>query len=531
MPRMEVRMKAKCVCGLLFFCSLVILCPGVQYAQAKLDFDSPRFESPDYLIHFSLEVKNDKLLITDIQINGLKAPHVVVLKGTKPADLAKPLDPGIYDVRLHYAWKENASYKATLFYKLENSEKIEKSEWNGVAPKDGGIPALCQEGFYRACRIEEEAGLERKAEIAYLTITAPKSEMGQPSFSLYDRKERIPFQIIDQKESTPPENSAKTHPVTVTYKLAVPLNARPYDKKIITVFNGEAAAVPEQSFILSGEGLGKSIKSTRLSLQFHPQSGQINAIEYLREGIKLYNKAGVIHWNPDVFIPGAAWDHSYDWKPPKSFEEKQGAFVYINARKGPMPHIQDVLLEVKYTLEKDAPYFISETRMNVEKDLGVIALRNDEMVLYNELFDSLMYRDKRGAIIKLPLKEMAGTPYGLVHIAPADLGWVGLLNTKEYYGFFSLRIGAANSNLDASGDFLHKAGTYFYAPSDGDYVYWVRPLLYTWADFTTNNQLTFLPKGSSFYEKNAYLLLMLDQNTPAALDTLLKKLRNPLRVF
>jgi len=449
-------MKTKCVCGLLFFCSLVILCPGVQYAQAKLDFDSPRFESPDYLVYFSLEVKNDKLLITDIQINGLKAPHVIVLKGKKPADPAKPLDPGVYDVRLYYAWKGNASYKATLFTKLENSEKIEQSEWSGIAPKGGGIPALCQEGFYRVCRIEEEAGLERK---------------------------------------------------------------------------GEAAAVPEQSFILSGEGLGKSIKSARLSLQFHPQSGQINTIEYLREGIKLYNKAGVVHWNPDVFIPGAAWDHSYDWKPPESFEEKQGAFVYINARKGPMPHIQDVFLEVKYTLEKDAPYLISETRMNVEKDLGVIALRNDEMVLYKELFDSLIYRDKKGSIIKLPLKEMAATPYGLVHIAPADLGWVGLLNTKENYGFFSLRVGAANSNLDASGDFLHKAGTYFYAPSDGEYVYWVRPLLYTWADFTTNNQLTFLPRGSSFYEKNAYLLLKLDQNTPAALDNLLKMLRNPLRVF
>jgi hypothetical protein len=528
---MEVRMKAKCACNLLFFCSLAVLYPRVQYAQAKLDFVSPRFESPDYLVHFPLEVKDDKLLITDIQINGLSASHIVVLKGTKPADLAKPLDPGLYDVKLHYAWKGNASYRVTLFRKPEHSEKIEQSEWSGVAPKDGGIPDLCQEGFYRVCRIEEEAGLERKGEIAYLTITAPKSEMGQPLFNLYDGKERIPFQIIDQKESTPPENSAKTHPVTLTYKLAVSLKARPYDKKIITAFKGQAAAVPEQGFILNGDGLGKSVKTTRLALQFHTQSGQINTIEYLREGIKLFNKAGVIHWNPDVFIPGTAWDHSYDWKPPEMFEEKQGAFVYINARKGPLPHIQNVVLEVKYTLEKDAPYFISETRMNVEKDLGVIALRNDEMVLYKELFDSLMYRDKRGAIIKLPMKEMAGMPYGLVHTAPADLGWVGLLNTKENYGFFSLRVAAANSNLDASGDFLHKAGTYFYAPSDGEYVYWVRPLLYTWADFTTNNQLTFLPKGSSFYEKNAYILLKLDQNTPAALDTLLKMLRNPLRVF
>ncbi len=153
------------------------------------------------------------------------------------------------------------------------------------------------------------------------------------------------------------------------------------------------------------------------------------------------------------------------------------------------------------------------------------------MVLFKELFDALLYKDKKGELITLPLKETAGTPYGLVHVAPPDLGWVGLVNSKEAYGFFSLRINAADIFMDAPGDFFHKSGTYFYAPSDGDYVYWVRPLLYTWADFATNNHLTFLPKGSSFYEKNAYLLLKLDSKTPAVLDDLLKKLKNPLRVF
>jgi hypothetical protein len=94
-----------------------------------------------------------------------------------------------------------------------------------------------------------------------------------------------------------------------------------------------------------------------------------------------------------------------------------------------------------------------------------------------------------------------------------------------------LRINAADINLNASGNFPLRSGTYFYAPSDGDYVYWVRPFLYTWGDYATNNYLTFLPKGSSFYEKNAYLLMKLDPKTPGALDTLLKKLRSPLRVF
>jgi hypothetical protein len=62
-------------------------------------------------------------------------------------------------------------------------------------------------------------------------------------------------------------------------------------------------------------------------------------------------------------------------------------------------------------------------------------------------------------------------------------------------------------------------------------VYWVRPLLYTWDDFTTNNLMTFVPKGSVFYEKNAYVLLRLSGQTPRELDALLRRLKNPLRVF
>lgn len=131
----------------------------------------------------------------------------------------------------------------------------------------------------------------------------------------------------------------------------------------------------------------------------------------------------------------------------------------------------------------------------------------------------------------MPLQEKEGYPDGLVHVAPDDVTWAGLVNSQKKYGFFSLRIEYANSNLRAPGNWLNKPGTYFYAPSDGKYVYWVRPLLYTWSDFTTRNLLTLVPEGSTFYEKNAYILLPLDEDFPNKLDTLLKKLKNPIRIY
>jgi len=285
------------------------------------------------------------------------------------------------------------------------------------------------------------------------------------------------------------------------------------------------------AFELSGTGLGKTVKGANYALQLHPQSGQIFTIEDFAAAVKLYNKAGVIHWNPDVFTPGIAWDHSFDWNPPASFEEKNGPLVYLNARKGPMPRIKDVFLEVKYTLEKGAPHFVAETRMRVDKDLGVIALRNDEMVLFKELFDTIVYRETNGRLVQQPLREIFGKPYGLAHIALSDIAWVGLLSAKAGYGFFSLRLESSVSNLGTGGDLPHRAGTYFYAPSDGDYVYWVRPYLYTWGEFATSNLLTALPAGSLFYERNAYLVSRWEETTAAGLDALRNRLANPLRVF
>jgi hypothetical protein len=282
---------------------------------------------------------------------------------------------------------------------------------------------------------------------------------------------------------------------------------------------------------ISGEGWNKTVKSSSLSLEFHPQNGQINIIENTEHGIKLFNEAGVIHWNPGVFIPGIAWDHSFNWNPPPSFDETAGEYLYINTRRGPLQKIKDVNLEVKYTLGADWPYFVSETMLTFRKDLGVIAIRNDEMVLFNGLFDSLVYKNKTGKIIQMPLQEKRDFPDGLVHVAPDDLEWEGLVNSERKFGFFSLRIDYVNASPGISGNWLNKPGTYFYAPSSGKYVYWVRPLLYTWSEFTTRALLTFVPEGSVFYEKNAYIIIPLNGEYSETLDRLLEKLKNPVRVY
>jgi hypothetical protein len=511
--------------ALIILAGLPAALPG-----APLRFEAPTFDNPGYAIRLTLDVHSRPFMLKEIRLNGTPFAAAFVFRDGKPVDKSKPLDQGTFEVKLDYAWASGKKYTVSVLHHGDNPAGTKADDYPGLSPASGGVPEGCAEGFCRVYKVREEAGLGRRNEICRLTLTALRSEVELPEFRLYDGPTEIPYQVLARAESPLPP-AAASGPAMVTYKLAFPLDSGPRETKLLRVFKGRAGKLPSGGLSLSGENLGKTLRSASLVLQFQPQSGQILTIEYPREGIKLWNKAGVIHWNPDVFIPGVAWDHSFDWNPPQVFEEKAGGLVYLNSRRGPLPRIKDVILEVRYEVAADRPYFIAETLMTAENDLGVIAVRNDEMVLYKELFDTLIYKDVDGRSVSLPLREKPGAPHGLVHVAPPDVPWVGLVNSKEGFGFFSLRLEAAASNLAPAGDFGHKAGTYFYAPSDGDYVYWVRPLLYTWGEYSTNSLLTFLPKGSFFYEKNAYVLFRMNDRTPRELDALLDMLRNPLRIF
>lgn len=504
---------------------------GLPEGTPRLEFRAPSFDAPFYRIRIPFEAPAEgSVAIRKLEINGVETSSYLAFQNGRNIPLSKPLEKGFYTVVLDYAWEGGKKYEVRIF--SQQSGKAEQDEWSlsGISPAEGGIPGG-EEGFCRIYQLEEPIGLERRREVVTLALTVPKAEIEGSAFVIFDGRKSLPYEILERRDSFPPPAASRTHPSTSTLKIALQADAGARQKKMILVLKGTGAPKAVPGFIIAGEGLGKSVKGSKLALEFHPKSGQVNTIASLDPAVRLYNKAGVIHWNPDVFVPGVGWDHSFDWNPPAEFEEKAGSFLYLNSRRGPLPRVQGVRLEVKYALPAGAPYFISETRLDFAEDKGVIAVRNDEMVLFRELFDMLLYRDTAGRVIRLPLTEKAGMPFGLSHIAPEDLDWVGLVNSREGFGFFSLRLSSANGNLKIPGEFFLRPGTYFYAPSDGNYVYWVRPLIYTWGDHFTSGHLTFVPDGSFFYEKNAYVIMPLGPDLPRRLDSMCLMLRNPLRVF
>lgn len=512
---------------------LVMLLIGLPAlaAAAEIRFVAPSWDSPAYEIRVPLEVGPNPLTVTEVRLDGAPAEAFRIFRAGRPADISKPLEKGGYEIVLDHAWSSNKQYAITVLGHGADPHTLDKLPFAGRSPAAGGVPPGSAEGFHRVFKVEETAGVARTDEIVELVVTAARAAVPVAEFRVFDGTKELPCEVIGVHSSDPVEKAAQANPPTVTAKLACPVSVGPNGTKLLLLLKGRSPVSLPKVLSLSGEGLGKTLTTPRLVLGFHPKSGQVLTVEAVREGIKLWNKAGVIHWNPDVFVPGVAWDHSFDWNPPAAFEERAGAFLYLNSRRGPMPRVKDVLLEVRYRVDPYTPGFISETLMTFVKDLGTIAVRNDEMVLFKELFDAYMYRALDGRVVTGPLAELPEKPFGLAHVAPPDLAWVGLVNTKEKFGFFGLRLASAASSLGLGGDFALKAGTYFYAPSDGDYVYWVRPLVYTWGGFATSSLVSFVPAGSFFYEKNAYVVLRLDEETPGELDRLARALRDPLRVF
>jgi hypothetical protein len=493
----------------------------------------PEFEHPYYRLVVPFEVAADNTGIVSVSINGRQWPHFFVFQKAVFMDHTKPLPKGFYRIHCDYAWKGGRTYEILVTFDPGGTGKCENITFKGAAPEGTGIP-MGEEGLYRVFRMTEPAGLDRQGEVCSLVFTAAKEDFGDGDFLLIQGQTPLAYQILDMKENVPPENVAADHPVTRTYKLAFPVRLAGHAREMLLLLRSPETEAPPAGLGFQIEpgpnDVGKTVRNRRIALEFHPQSGQINTIAYLQERIRLHNEAGVIHWNPGVFIPGIAWDHSFNWKEPPSYDELDGPFVYANTRRGPLQKIRDVDLEVKYTMLKDAPYFLSETLMRINTNLGVLAIRNDEMVLYEELFDSFIYKGGRDRIVKGELKEMPGFPDGFVHKAPDDLEWVGLLNTQKKFGFFSIRVAYANGDLSAAGSWMNKPGTYFYAPSSGNYVYWVRPLLYTWSEYTTRSLFTFVEAGSFFYEKNAYLVLPLEEGYMRELDELRTRLLQPVRI-
>jgi hypothetical protein len=116
------------------------------------------------------------------------------------------------------------------------------------------------------------------------------------------------------------------------------------------------------------------------------------------------------------------------------------------------------------------------------------------------------------------------------------MAWVSLFNTKNGDGVASIRLAFDTTNvLTGEPSPLYNSHTVISEHDEG--FYWFRSLIYSPRGYSTmtgeeiDRNLIRVPKGSSYSEKNAYLLYRFTPETKfAPVDSVFLRLRYPLEV-
>ena len=140
--------------------------------------------------------------------------------------------------------------------------------------------------------------------------------------------------------------------------------------------------------------------------------------------------------------------------------------------------------------------------MEIKKDLWLFLLRNDEMTM-DSLFTNVAFCDAAGQITDLKFSER----YDILeknHISD-NAPWLCFYNADKGYAYGSIRLKYDNTNEQGLESPVYQTYTKI-SDGAGGGKYWNRRLI--------NEHDTFVPAGSRYVEKNAYLAFNIEEDDP-----------------
>ena len=285
------------------------------------------------------------------------------------------------------------------------------------------------------------------------------------------------------------------------------------DAEYVLLYGNSAAKEPIYSSDLNvtGSGPAWTIDNSKMTVSLHT-SGQIASVTLKSSPGNpiVYTERGVVHWNPGVYTPTVYWAHAWDWNPPETCEIEQGPIFVEIRRSGVFPKIPDVHLSVTYRIFAERSYVESGTVLRVNEDIGVVALRNDELVFDKGLFDHVAW-DKDGTTMIRRLDDYEpvnhhGDILRLSDTAP----FVTLFNPAKDIGAATVRDDLTAIGPNGDPPVLFDNATYI---TNGQLQYWFRGLVYFHVGWT-RQQLITVPKGSVYSERNLYLFYRPGSDAP-----------------
>lgn len=341
--------------------------------------------------------------------------------------------------------------------------------------------------------------------------TRPRREL-RLVYSVDDRMEQVPFQLsrLSVRRADTGTESVPTLTGRVTF-----FEVSPYESNgqyLLLYGNGEVSPPQfETDLRVRGRAPGWTIENSKMVARLQggeeadgseAGSGHLASVRLksLPDPL-LTNEGGTVHWNPGIAIPERGWAHAYDWDPPEQVEIERGPLFVEVRRSGSFPGVPEARLNVTYRFYKNRSYVWSGTRIDVEEDLGVMALRNDELVFDPSLFTDLAWKAD-GALHRASFDEYEPVnDHGDILRVEGDAPLVAFYNPQTQIGAASVRLASMNMGPTASSPTKFDEATYIV--DSESLTYWFRSQVYLHAKWPRKRLIT-VPAGSEYVERNLY---------------------------
>ncbi|MCE5231541.1 hypothetical protein LLG95_18335 [bacterium] len=295
------------------------------------------------------------------------------------------------------------------------------------------------------------------------------------------------------------------------------------------LYHNEKAREPDfkTDLKVSGEGPHWTIENSLMTVQLREgdkvkrrviddwfgDSGQLGVVTLKsRPKSPITNGNRILHWNPGVYIPKRGWVHPYVWDPPAEYEIEQGPVFVEVRRRGPLPTVPEVEVAITYRIYKERTYVQVGTRLEARKDIGVAAVRNNEVIFSEKLFTRMAWEQfgdvhdeaiskykpagpRRGDIIRLK----PDTPWFAFYEPGTKIGAAYVFVSEDNVGPWGNRPPEFNHALFITHDLADRQ------------VFWVRSQDYFSKDWD-RKQLITIPQGSVYAEQNYYYFYDVEQS-------------------
>jgi hypothetical protein len=243
-------------------------------------------------------------------------------------------------------------------------------------------------------------------------------------------------------------------------------------------------------------------------------SGQIARVDLKsRPGWPLAPYSGVMHWEPGIFIPARGWLHVFEWDPPPVCEIVTGPLFVEIRRSGTFPKVPEAKASVVYRIFTGRDYVESGTRIDVLEAVGVVSIRNNDMVFDNLTFTHMAFPHEGQPVIR-DLKDYPRVSVnGDVLRLDDDIPYFALLNPAEKIGVGTIKEMYANVGPDGIPPVLFDNSFYLSNNGREGLMFFFRPLVYFNIGFD-RKQLIQVPKGTVYAERNLFLFFEANEGQP-----------------